>query len=180
MANKIKNKTKGLIALTVYYLMFKKDYEEISVKEICEKAGISRMSFYRYYSKKDDIFVDYCDDRFEEFYNEVHSAPDITLKEFTYKMFAFIQKYKRQIKVLRKANREFMLLDQLNSYAKYIISSTQSNYLKEQKNNPIFASFMAGGLFNVIKFWIDGNMSTTPEQMNEMLYSIVDREALVD
>ena len=173
MANKIKNKTKGLIALTVYYLMFKKDYEEISVKEICEKAGISRMSFYRYYSKKDDIFVDYCDDRFEEFYNEVHSNPDLTLKEFTYKMFAFIQKYKRQIKVLRKANREFMLLNQLNNYAKYLLSNTKNNEVLERKNNPMYAPFMAGGLFNIVMLWLDSSDPTlTPERLNEMLYEI--------
>ena len=173
MSSKTKNRTKGLIALTVYYLMFKKDYEEISVKEICEKAGISRMSFYRYYSKKDDIFVDYCDDRFEEFYNEVHAINDITFKDFTYKMFVFINKYKRQIKVLKKANREFMLLNQLNNYAKYLLNSTKNNEISERKNNPMFAPFMAGGLFNILMLWIDSNdLTLTPERLNEMLYEI--------
>ena len=68
---KAKNKTKGLISLALYSLLLRKNYEDISVKEICERAGVSRMSFYRYYNKKDDIFVDYCDARFEEFYEGV-------------------------------------------------------------------------------------------------------------
>ena len=67
--NKTRHKTKDNISLAVYVLMLKRPYEEISVKEICERAGVSRMSFYRYYNNKEDIFVDYCDERFEDFYS---------------------------------------------------------------------------------------------------------------
>ena len=170
---KTRNKTKGLIALAVYSLMFRKDYDSITVKEICEKAGISRMSFYRYYNKKDDIFVNYCDERFEEFYESIHSMKDISVHDFTLKMFQFIYKYKRQIKVLKKANREFMLLDQLNSYAKFILSNMKDNDEVEKKNNPLLAPFIAGGLFNVLMIWVDSEKQASPEEINDMLYSIL-------
>lgn len=169
---KKRNNTKNLISLALYTLMKKRDYDEISVKDICERAGVSRMSFYRYYRMKDDIFINYCDERFEEFYSRVNSIKDLTINDFTLKMFQFIDEYKRQIKVLFQAHREFMLLDQLNSYSKYIISNLKSDYFKEQKNNPIFAYFMSGGLFNVIVYWMNASKPLTPEQMNEMLYAI--------
>ena len=63
--------TKSLISLALYALMLKTDYDNITVKDICERAGVSRMSFYRYFSKKDDIFIDFCDERFEEFYSDI-------------------------------------------------------------------------------------------------------------
>lgn len=170
---KIKNRTKGLIALALYALMFKKDYDSITVKEICEKAGISRMSFYRYYDKKDDIFVNYCDERFEEFYNSIHSIKNITIYDFTLRMFKFIYKYKRQIKVLKKANREFMLLNQLNSYARYTINNLKNNDVIQNKNNPLTAPFFAGGLFNVLMIWVDEDETMTPEQINDMLYYLL-------
>ena len=173
---KTRNKTKGLIALAVYSLMFRKDYDSITVKEICEKAGISRMSFYRYYNKKDDIFVNYCDERFEEFYDSINPIHDITVKEFTLRMFQFINKYKRQIKVLKRANREFMLLDQLNSYAKYIISNMRHDYIGEKKNNPLVAPFIAGGLFNILMIWVDSEKNLSPEEINDMLFNILSVE----
>ncbi len=173
MSNKkMKMKTKNLISLALYSLMHRQPYDEISVKDICDKAGVSRMSFYRYYNKKDDIFVDYCDERFEEFYERIKVTPNLSLKLFTLEMFKYIKKYYRQIKVLVDAKKEFLLLDQLNSYARYVISNLGSNLLKEQKNNPVFAFFMSGGLFNVIMYWINTEMRTTPEQMNDMLYQI--------
>lgn len=169
---KRKSSTKGLISLAVYSLMLKTEYDQITVKDICTRAGVSRMSFYRYYNKKDDIFVDYCDERFEEFYDAITAQKITSIQEFTLEMFRFIKKYSRQLKILKMAHREFMLLDQLNSYAKYVISNFKSDYLKEQKNNPIFATFMAGGLFNVLSYWINSDMHATPEEMNDMLYRI--------
>lgn len=171
---KNRHKTKDLISLGLYSLMLKHPYDEISVKDICLKAGVSRMSFYRYYNKKDDIFVDYCDERFEDFYTEMSNSPNLDLRVFTLEMFRYIKKYQRQINVLISAKKEFLFLDQLNSYARYIISNLNSPYLKEQKNNPVFAFFMAGGLFNVIMFWIQNDMKPTPEQMNDLLYQITD------
>ena len=168
-----KNKTKNLICLALYSLMLRHQYEDISVKDICEKAGVSRMSFYRYYRMKDDIFIDYCDERFEEFYSEVNSIKDLSIKEFTLMMFTFIAKYKRQIKILFLANRQFMLLDQLNNYARYTISNLKNDFFVDQKNNPVYAFFMAGGLFNVIVYWINSPNPASPERMNEMLYEMV-------
>ena len=127
---KSKNKTKGLISLALYSLLLRKNYEDISVKEICERAGVSRMSFYRYYNKKDDIFVDYCDARFEEFYEGIKDQKEMSFKDLTLEMFKFIKKYARQLSVLQTAHREFMLLDQLNSYARYMIVNFRSEYLQ--------------------------------------------------
>lgn len=172
--NKTRRKTKDNISLAIYALMLKRPYEEISVKEICERAGVSRMSFYRYYNNKEDIFVDYCDERFEDFYSSISSIKDFTIRQFTLELFKYIKKYSRPIAVLFKANKDFLLLDQLNSYAKYIVSNLKSDFMKQQKNNPLFPYFLAGGLFNVFVYWINNDMKYTPEEMNEMLYSIVD------
>ena len=44
-----KHSTKDYITISLYYLMSKFDYESISVTDICAKARVSRMSFYRYF-----------------------------------------------------------------------------------------------------------------------------------
>ena len=36
-------------------LMKKKEYKDISITEICERAGVTRMSFYRNFDSKEDI-----------------------------------------------------------------------------------------------------------------------------
>ena len=173
-----KNKTKDLICLALYALMLREDYDNISVKDICAKAGVSRMSFYRYYTMKDDVFVTYCDERFEEFYASISDIKDLDTSAFTLKVFEFIDKYKRQIKVLFAAHRESLLLDQLNSYCRYLVSNLKSDLFIEQKNNPVFAFFMAGGLFNVIVYWVNSPHPVSPQEINEMLHSITTKKEI--
>ena len=67
-----KHSTKDYITISLYYLMSKFDYESISVTDICAKARVSRMSFYRYFNNKEDIFINYCDERFEEFFQIIN------------------------------------------------------------------------------------------------------------
>ena len=48
-------------------LMERKSFSEITITEIVNKAGVSRMSYYRNYNSKEDIINIYLDEMFEEY-----------------------------------------------------------------------------------------------------------------
>jgi len=48
---------KGYMADALLILMGSKDYADISIGEITEKAGVNRSTFYRNYNSKDAIIV---------------------------------------------------------------------------------------------------------------------------
>lgn len=56
----ISSNPKQLMMNAVRDIIFreKKDFNEITVKGICEKAAISRRSFYRYYKNKNDLIYE--------------------------------------------------------------------------------------------------------------------------
>ena len=166
------NHTKNLISLALFQLMLKHEYNDITVKDICNKAGVSRMSFYRYYNKKDDIFVDFCDARFEEFYMEYLNHRELTLEEFTISTFYFFKKYARQLGVLKKAGKEQILIEQFNGYAKFLMIHSSSKSVQQLFYNPVVAPFLAGGLFNLLMSWLNTGMEKSPEEMCESLLSI--------
>ncbi|MDY4848886.1 MAG: TetR/AcrR family transcriptional regulator [Bacilli bacterium] len=168
-------KTKEAISLAVFILMRKKPYEEITVKEICERAGISRMSFYRYYNQKDDIFVDFCDLRFEEFYSQFSKNPNVTMKEFVLSILLYFKKYSKQLLTLQEAGKSQILLGQLNSYSRYVFATLKSNYAINKKDNPLIASFLSGGLFNVLMLWLKEGMKRTPEETADLIFAIFDK-----
>ena len=159
------NKTKHYISLALYILMQKKEYEELSVKEICEKANVSRMSFYRYYSKKDDIFIDFTDERFEEFYNSIQKIKDLDSYKFVLEMFRYFKKYTRQIRILIKAKKEHLLLAQFNNYATYITRNVKTHRFDELKNNPLYPYYVAGGIFDILMQFVTGKITDSPEEV---------------
>ncbi len=48
----------SLMVEALLLLLEKEEYDFISVKDICEKAGVNRSTFYTYYNTKDDLLVD--------------------------------------------------------------------------------------------------------------------------
>ena len=55
-------KTKHMIKTTMLELMKKKPFNKITVKEICENAYTSRITFYTYYEDKYDLIEDIATD----------------------------------------------------------------------------------------------------------------------
>ena len=170
--SKSQNRTKALISLAVYQLMLRKiDYDDITVKDICKTSGVSRMSFYRYYSKKDDIFIDYCDERFAEFYENFLKLEHKTAQNFILGMFDYFEQNSRQLLILRKAKKETLLMHQFDSYSRYCIASW-GPVRNEPYYSSIIPSFLSGGFFNVLMTWIDEGMKETKEEVANKLFRL--------
>ena len=58
---------KKCIVDSLLLLMNEKDFDEITITEICNKAGVSRMTYYRNYYNKYDIIIEYLKDIAEDF-----------------------------------------------------------------------------------------------------------------
>lgn len=167
-----KNKTKTLISLAVYQLMLRKiDYDDITVKDICKTSGVSRMSFYRYYNKKDDIFIDYCDERFAEFYENFKKLEKRTAQKFILGMFDYFEKNARQLTILKKAKKETLLMQQFDSYSRYCIASWKP--IRETDSySSVVPSFLSGGFFNVLMAWVNEGMKEPKEEVAEKLFKL--------
>lgn len=50
------DKTKELICSEAYKLFAEKGFKEVTMKDICEKTGLSRGGLYRHYSSTEEIF----------------------------------------------------------------------------------------------------------------------------
>lgn len=55
--------TKGRIFRAAKTILQKKGYEELSIKNICEEAGVSNGSFYHHFKTKDDLLSYYIEEQ---------------------------------------------------------------------------------------------------------------------
>ena len=55
--------TKEKIFQAAKRILQKKGYEELSIKNICEEAGVSNGSFYHHFRTKDDLLSYYIEDQ---------------------------------------------------------------------------------------------------------------------
>lgn len=158
---------KKCIVDALLLLMNEKDFDDITITEICNKAGVSRMTYYRNYYTKNDIIVDYLKNIAEDFKNESHSWQEnkkYTNKNVIHFLFTYFKRYAYFIQTLRNANLTGLLQECLNNYLE-----TETNMIKRQDPYEKYHMYSyAGALFNVYMKWIDNGMEESIDEMTEI------------
>ena len=95
--------TKEKIFQAAKCILQKKGYEELSIKNICEEAGVSNGSFYHHFKTKDDLLSYYIED-------QPSINPDLleTPKDIEEAKRGIIRVYMNYVKYCRELGVEFM------------------------------------------------------------------------
>ncbi len=112
-------KTIEAIKGTFEKLICEKDYEKITVKELCDMARVNKKTFYHYYPTLDDLLA--------ELQMEISSAYIEKIKDF------------KLPDEIRKVNREFFLYScsQGLAYEKITCSSGSYDYIRQKMINRV-------------------------------------------
>ncbi|HEY3425143.1 MAG TPA: TetR/AcrR family transcriptional regulator [Negativicutes bacterium] len=92
--------TKNKIYQVAIHLLEKKGYENITIGEICNDAGVSVGSFYKYFESKNDILTEIYKRADDYFYNEViHSLTSTHTLDQIIEYFDYYAKYNEAVGV---------------------------------------------------------------------------------
>ena len=107
--------TARLMSESLLILLEKKDIDYITVKEICEKAGVNRSTFYLHYDTIDDLFAETIERLNHDFVSsfEIKDVKPLIKtadkedmifikKEFLEPYLEFVKKNKRVLKMIHK------------------------------------------------------------------------------
>ena len=155
-----KKLAKDYIVEALLQLLKKKTYEDITITDIANKAGVTRITFYRNYNNKDEIIKSYLDDLTDEYIktSKILYNPN-DFKGYIIKLFTHLKKNKDIGLLLYKANIIYFLKDEFDR-----------NFLaKAQNHNEEYHyAFLSGGLYNLYYYWIKNNCKETPQELAEM------------
>lgn len=149
----------------LFILMKNKDYNSISICELCKKAGVSRMAFYNNYKSKDEVIYSIVNNVNKKIVGEVGSPFDKKISlDWYYNMFLTIKKNKDFLALIFDANFKYRYLSMINDLVLRNINSISL----EEKNMRIL---WAGGIVNRIIKWIEDDMSESPEILADYCYN---------
>ena len=113
----IKKLTRESIQTALILLLQEKKWEDITITNIVERAGVSRMAYYRNYESKEDILKDISDD-FMAKLTEI-TLPYIQAKkwyDYWKIIFDYIAQEVESSKLLLGYNYKVFFLDYLNDW----------------------------------------------------------------
>lgn len=153
------------IQISVLHLLKDNSIDKISITEICNKAGVSRNSFYRNYETKEMVILDYLEKTAADF-SEIASSSDI--HEYYYDLFNHLYNHKDILLLLKKRNLLNLLYEVYIKYSKFTtIFQGRDEYTER---------YMVGGAFFVMLKWLENSMDKSPEEIADILTRFINNK----
>lgn len=155
-------------------LLEKKDFEYITIKEICDTAGVNRSTFYLHYENTSDLLKEttrYIIDRHLSYYEKDKQGLSFQLEhgrrdellfitdEYLTPYLTFIKENQRLFKV---AIKEFHSMNMDEVYGKmfeHIFSPILARFCVPQEEHAYVMKFYLTGVFAIVMEWLNKNCS---------------------
>jgi len=140
-------------------LLEENTYEDISIQDIVDKAGFSRMAYYRNFNSKHEIIDYYLDNLFGTYIKKVdlsftRNGPEL----FFTRLFAFFSE-EETLKITKLLYKRGII----SALSMQFIKRIQGGFIPNQSH--YFYDFLAGGFLYVYLAWIYNGLKETPEEM---------------
>lgn len=152
------NKSKLALLVSAKELFWKYGFRKVTIEEICKEAGVSKMTYYRYFNNKMDVITEVMDGVFSESMEKYRSImqKDIPFREKMTEMVVLKHESTKEISedfikdIYREESKE--LLDFLQKYQKESMKEFSNDLLDAQKKGEIRKDLKIGFIFHVLDF----------------------------
>ena len=152
-----------------------KDYEKITVKELIEKAEISKKTFYRYYSSIDNLFLEIQDKITDEYIQKfsLFAFPK-DLKNIINTFIDFSEIYgNAHDKIIIDSKNDYVLQKMINNIIKKTWEKSEFFKEKEPYLRNIILSFVFSSILGSYKQWINDGKKIPLQNFIETIESLV-------
>ena len=169
-------------------LLEKKDFAFITIKEICEEAGVNRSTFYLHYENTSDLLreaTQYIINKHFSYYNI--DQKDIILKfencerrdlifithEYLTPYLTFI---KENRKIFKIAIKQFQVMNMNEVYGKmfkYIFEPILERFSVPGTERPFVIKFYLTGVFAIVMEWLDNDCKEDTDFIIKLIYDCV-------
>lgn len=152
-------------------LLDEKKYSQITIKEICGRADLSRQTFYQMFRSIEEVMEYHFSILFQEFARECDSFQNITIPRISYHFFQFFYEHRGFIEILVSNNLVFLLERQFEIYLRKIdLFLTISN---DEMHSDYLAAYVSGALTQVLIHWFEQSFQPDTEKLSLLAETII-------
>ena len=169
-------------------LLEKKDFEYITIKEICEKAGVNRSTFYLHYENTADLLKEttaHITDSFFSYFSKdtrsiTQSFYNCDLKELMFITPKYLTPYltfiKENQRVFKTAIKQFGSMGFDGVYSdllKYIFNPVLTRYCIPERERNYILKFYLMGITAIVMEWLGNNCTDTIDSISKIITDCV-------
>lgn len=170
-------RTRSTLHEAFHALILKKKYEAITVDEICEKANISRSTFYDHYKSKDDLKRRGLEELRRQLLEQHrgHTSgghPKGELLRFTLTMFEHARDHLDHYRALVGSRGGAIALETIRRTLSDLVHEELTQIANKETTDAIprelVAEYIVGAYMAVLIWWLDGGTRLPPRQIDAM------------
>jgi len=158
--------TKRLLHESLLELLDNRTVEEISVKELCEHAGINRSTFYAHYGCVRDVIAE-IESEITENVKDICRREGADPKTALEHVCEYLYRMKSTELILFKNHTDTELSFAFESLSAEFYHT--GNYDIKPQDEKLTLAFVNYGMFNLIKTWLAEDIEKTPKEISELL-----------
>lgn len=169
-ANQTRNKqvlrTRQWIFDALFSLMKTKSLGTISITDVAQRAGVSRQSIYRNFSCIEEILIQFFEELFVSFVNNVKNANINASSKVYIAFFAEFYVNKDKVLVIQRSGGEDLLIKILWNFQSRFLNPNDNTIEKYGKK------YQLAGVVGVTVEWIQSGMNIDPDKLGEILEEV--------
>ncbi|MBR1797471.1 MAG: TetR/AcrR family transcriptional regulator [Clostridiales bacterium] len=165
-------------------LLDRKEFELISVKEICAEAGVNRSTFYLHYDNTSDLLVETMENVYKDFlsrYEEQQKENELNIKESRKNdLFLMTPEYidpyldfvRENRKLFKLMNDKYQVMGTEKMYEQWfnsIFTPILSRFGVPQDEQPYIMTFYLKGLIGLVNDWVNDDCSMSNDKIMQIL-----------
>ncbi len=169
-------------------LLERKDFAYITVKELCETAGVNRSTFYLHYETMADLltesvshmneqFLAYMKKDSEAFMAKLENCPldelYLITPEYLNPYLGYIEKHKRLFRTAMEKAVVLRMDKSYNGLFRHVFTPILDRYGVPQKDRSYLIAFYLHGLMAIISEWLKNNCADSVSYIIDMIQQCV-------
>jgi AcrR family transcriptional regulator len=171
-------RTRDRLGDALMQLLTEKPFEEITVQEVLDRAGVSRSTFYSHFRDKNDLFMSDADDFFENLATALSRFGDKSERVApVQELFAHIADVRPFYNALVESGRIHEIMDLgREHFARGIqcrLGEVPRGKSIPQAERSAIAHGLAGSLISLLFWWVQHGMNSSPQEMDKLFHKLV-------
>ena len=167
--------TKRLVKESLVALLHEKRIHKISIRELCDDAGINRTTFYKYYSSQYDVLFELEEELLTHIQDSLTKYPEETHNQLT-AICTYLDQNVELIRLLTDNNvdpdfpSKLFNLPQLRS----MLHEKLDQSFDKQSVDYAFI-FISNGGYHLIREWINRDQRKTPSEIATLILELTEK-----
>lgn len=170
-------RTRDRLGDALVELIVAKPFDEITVQEVLDRAGVSRSTFYTHFRDKNDLFLSDSDEFLEGLATALSRFGDRSERVApVQELFAHIAEVRPFYNVLVESGKiqdvwELGREHFARGIKKRLEEIPRGRAIRNQR--AAIAHGLAGSLFSLLDWWVQSGMRTSPAEMDKLFHRLV-------